>query len=208
MTDTVKNKKNMENTEMAKKVLENKEGNKAKNKTENKAENNSKARVIYVLLHNIRSSHNVGSIFRSSDAFGVVHIAITGYTPSPLDRFGKVNDTLAKVALGAESTVSWKKYSGPASALREFKKAFPAGKVVALEQSSEAVLLGSSEMVALLGGPNVPVFLILGNEVEGVSSALLRKADLIVEIPQAESGTKESLNVSVAGGVAIYELIK
>ena len=181
MTDTVKNKKKEVSEQMGR-------------------------RIIYVLLHNIRSSHNVGSVFRTSDAFGISHIAISGYTPAPVDRFGKVNDTLVKVALGAEGTVSWKKYSGPAIALREFKRKFPAGKVVALEQSKKAVLLGSSEMMARLGGQNVPVLLILGNEVEGVSSTLLRKADLIVEIAQVADGTKESLNVSVATGVALYEL--
>ena len=150
---------------------------------------------IFLVLHDIRSIHNVGSIFRTADGAGVSKIFLTGYTPTPVDRFGRKVSAFSKVSLGAEDSVPWEQRESVADVLQELKR--EGTHIVALEQSSEAVPLG-----ALLRDARIA--LIVGNEVEGVSQEILEVADTVMEIPMR--GSKESLNVSVATGIALYAL--
>ncbi|MBU6310750.1 TrmH family RNA methyltransferase [Patescibacteria group bacterium] len=148
----------------------------------------------YLILHNIRSAENVGSLFRTADAFGVTKIYLTGFTPSPLDRFKRPVSKIAKTALGAELVVPWE--FGQVHVCIERLKA-EGVRVVALEQDARAV-----ELMAY--SRNGDSALILGNEVDGIDASTLEKADDVVHIPM--HGAKESLNVAVAGGIALYAL--
>lgn len=148
-----------------------------------------------VILDSIRSAHNVGSIFRTSDGAGVAHIYVCGYTPAPLDRFGRVVAEIKKTSLGASETVPWTAVpdSGITDLIAELKaKEF---KLVAVEQASESIAL--QDFI-------VPkkVAYVLGNEIDGVSKAWLEAADTILEIPMR--GMKESLNVSVCAGIVLF----
>ena len=149
---------------------------------------------LVLILHNIRSAQNVGSIFRTADAAGVEQIYLTGYTPSPLDRFGRGNDKIAKTALGAEKTVSWETQKSASALIKKLqKKGF---SITAIELSPRAVAYTKWR-------PNFPLALVLGNEVKGISVPLLKLCDGVVEIPMR--GTKESLNVSVAAGIILFK---
>lgn len=149
-----------------------------------------------LILHDIRSAENVGAIFRTADAAGVSRIILSGYTALPVDAFGRKNKKIAKTALGAEETVSWEHALDVSKAITALKrKDFT---IAALEQDDTAI---DYKEVKLAG----PWALLLGNEVEGVSKALLKKADVIVEIPM--KGKKESLNVSVATGIALFRML-
>lgn len=156
----------------------------------------NKLHNVAVLLHNIRSVHNVGSIFRTADALGVSEMWLSGYTPMPLDRFGRPRNDVAKVALGAEKTIPWHVADNPAAFIRQWKK--KGFLVVAIEQASRAV---DYKTVRIRG----PVLFIVGNEVDGIEKNLLRLADVVAEIPMR--GAKESLNVSVAFGVGLYRML-
>ena len=154
---------------------------------------------MLVLLDNIRSLHNVGSIFRTADAVGVEKLYLCGITPSPLDRLGVVRGDVAKVSLGAEKTVP---YEVATSTIRTITKLKKQGyKIVALEQSPSSIPYYSLLPTTY---PLNKLVLILGAEVEGVSPAVLKKCDAIIDIPM--QGSKESLNVSVAFGIAAYGL--
>jgi tRNA G18 (ribose-2'-O)-methylase SpoU len=148
---------------------------------------------VAILLHNIRSAHNVGSIFRTADAAGVGTLYLSGYTPTPLDRFGRPHKEIAKTALGGEVSVGWKYYKSPASMITSLKK--KGWNIVAVEQDARSVDYRSYRIVA-------PTLFILGNEVRGVSKSLLKRCDSILEIPM--KGKKESLNVSVAAGIVLF----
>ncbi len=151
-----------------------------------------------LLLDNIRSVHNVGSIFRTADTLGISHIYSIGTTPVPVDRFGRTRKDFAKVSLGAEDSVTWTHVPGE-DAMDLIKKLKKEGfQIVALEQS-----LGSVDYKTLEVGPRTLV--ILGNEVDGVAADLLRVSNVIAEIPL--KGKKESLNVSVAAAVFLYRLL-
>ncbi len=154
-------------------------------------------RDIRVLLHNIRSTHNVGSMFRTADAAGVSHIYISGYTPSPLDRFGRKQKDIAKTALGAEDSVPWSKAGVVKKLVAELK--IQGFSVVALEQSEKSV---DYKKVTL----EKKVLFVVGNEVKGISRELLKLADVVAEIPM--KGEKESLNVSVAFGIALFRMLE
>jgi 23S rRNA (guanosine2251-2'-O)-methyltransferase len=147
---------------------------------------------ISVLLHNIRSSHNVGSIFRTADAAGVSHIYLSGYTPIPIDRFERVQKEIAKTALGAEKTVSWEYHKTP-KMIASLKRA--GWYVVGVEQDARA-----RDYRAFTN--TKPTLFIFGNEVRGLSPALRKVCDELIEIPMY--GTKESLNVSVAAGIILF----
>ncbi|MBX4210919.1 TrmH family RNA methyltransferase [Candidatus Parcubacteria bacterium] len=149
--------------------------------------------MIYLILHNIRSTHNVGSIFRTADAAGVYKIFLTGYTPQPIDRFGRAQKDIAKVALGAEKNIPWHYIKNVHTVLDRMKK--EKIELIALEQSKESIDYKKIK-------PKKSWALILGNEVGGISPAILKKCDLICEIPM--KGKKESLNVSVAAGIALF----
>lgn len=153
---------------------------------------------LVVIAHDIRSVHNVGSIFRTADAAGVEKIYLCGITPSPLDRFREVRPDFAKVALGAEKYIGWESLKTTASAIRQLKKA--GYQIFALEQSKHSMpyyraILETDSRVAI----------VVGNEVKGLPPSILKLADRILEIPMM--GKKESLNVSVAFGVVVFGLI-
>jgi len=148
---------------------------------------------IAVVCHSIRSAYNIGSIFRTADGAGVAKVYLTGYTPAP------PHSGIAKTALGAERFVSWEKVKNINSVLEKLKK--EKFKIVAVEQSKKSKNLFSFRKDRKEGN----LCLILGNEVRGLSKAILEKCDEIIEIPML--GRKESLNVSVAFGIAVYFIV-
>lgn len=154
---------------------------------------------MVILLQDIRSLHNVGSILRTADGADVQKVYLCGITPSPLDRFGVVRADVAKVALGAEKTVEWEQVASTSRLVASLKK--EGFKIVALEQDKKSVPYNT---LSLTRYPLDKIALILGEEVHGIPPALLQKCDTIIEIPM--SGAKESLNVSVAFGVAAFAL--
>ncbi len=149
-----------------------------------------------ILLHNIRSVFNVGSIFRTADTLGVNTIYLSGYTPTPLDRFGNKRKDFAKVSLGAEDTIRWQSISDPLILIEELKKGKT--RIVAVEQDPRSV---DYKKVTI----NSPTLFIFGREVEGIEKEILEKVDSIAEIPLV--GKKESLNVAVAAGVALFRML-
>lgn len=154
-----------------------------------------------VVLENIRSMHNVGSIFRSSDGVGVEKIYLCGYTSAPVDVIsGVVRPQIDKVALGATEFVTWEKAK---QAWRLVEKLKQGGKqIVVLEQHPRSVPLNDVRLSEVEWNNTV---LVVGHELHGVSKAVLKRSDMIVEIPM--QGKKRSLNVSVAFGVAVYSLL-
>lgn len=151
---------------------------------------------ISVLLHNVRSAHNVGSIFRTCDAAGVSCVHLTGYTPTPTDRFGRPQKDIAKTALGAERTVAWKYHKNPVAVISKLRD--EGRHVVAVEQDVRAADYRKFRR-------RKPTVFVFGNEVKGISKSILNACDSIIEIPM--HGKKESLNVSVAAGVILFSLI-
>ena len=161
---------------------------------------------ISVLLHNVRSAHNVGSIFRTCDAAGISRVYLTGYTPMPTDRFGRARKDIAKTALGAERSVPWKYHKNPLAVIAKLRKE---GRcIVAVEQTPRSIdyrkfsAKGGSSSGGQSGKPAVFIF---GNEVRGVSKSILNACDAVVEIPMY--GKKESLNVSVAAGIVLFQAV-
>lgn len=152
-----------------------------------------------LILHDIRSAENVGSIFRTSDASGITKIFLTGYTPAPLDRFNRENKKIAKTALGAEKSIEWEKISDVFEVIKNLKK--EKVHILALEQHTKSV--DYKEIKIDL--KNNTFALIVGNEVEGIDKNILKKCDQIVEIPM--KGEKESLNVAVATGIALFRML-
>lgn len=150
-----------------------------------------KKQQLVLILDNIRSRENVGSIFRSADAFGVGKIYLCGITPIP------PHDKISKSALGADEFVSWEYFKRTIDAVKRLKK--DGIKIIALEQSKKSINIGKLNQASR-------VALIVGNEVSGVSAGVLKLCDQIIEIPMY--GKKESLNVSVATGIALYEITK
>ena len=149
-----------------------------------------------LILHDIRSAHNVGSLFRTADAVGISKIFLTGYSPLPIDSFGKTNKEIAKTALGAEKTLFWKHIPRLNTLLKRLKK--EGYTIVAIEQHVSAVPyrnVPATEKIAF----------ILGNEVVGIDEKILEEADVIAYIPM--HGKKESLNVSAAGAVALFQIL-
>jgi tRNA G18 (ribose-2'-O)-methylase SpoU len=149
-----------------------------------------------LVLNNLRSVENVGSIFRTAEALGVEKLILIGTTPTPLDRFGRKRKDLAKVALGAEDYLSWEYYKDMVYCPGNLKK--EGYEVLALEQAKDSKLISDFK-------PTNKFALILGNEVEGIEREVLDECDHILEIPMY--GNKESLNVSVAAGIALFELL-
>lgn len=167
---------------------------------------------LAAILENVRSVHNVGSIFRTADAAGVEKIYCCGITPGPLDRFGKVRADFAKVALGAEKSVAWERIadshglSGTHAAIEALKK--DGWQIFAVEQAKGSVPydLAANAIRGTKSEPHTKVALVVGTEAEGVSRETLAMADKILEIPM--HGKKESLNVAVAFGIVAFELAK
>lgn len=156
---------------------------------------------IIVIAHNIRSTHNVGAIFRTSEGFGVSRIILSGYTPYPhhpgdarlphISR--KLTEQIHKTALDAETIVPFSYQESPnIDALRA-----DGYTIVGLEQDSNSITLPTYR-------PPEKIALLLGEEVHGITGAMRQLCDELIEIPM--SGQKESFNVSVAAGIALYAL--
>lgn len=149
-----------------------------------------------VIVDTVRSAHNVGSIFRTSDGAGVSLIILVGYTPAPIDRFGREQPEIKKTSLGASSMIAWEqKESGLPIRERVAELKKEGFTIVAVEQTKRSISLYDFVVPQ-------KVAYILGNEVDGVSPELLEVADVVVEIPM--SGEKESLNVGVATGIVLF----
>ena len=149
-----------------------------------------------LILDNVRSVENTASIFRTADCLGVSKIYLVGTTPSPIDRFDRKRKDFAKVALGAEESVPWEYAPEVMPVINRLKQGDY--KIISLEQHPESKGLQTATC-------NLQTFaLIVGNEVDGISEEALKLSDEIVEIPM--HGNKESLNVSVATGIALFVL--
>lgn len=151
---------------------------------------------IYLVLCDIRSVHNVGAIFRTADACGVSKIFLSGLTPAPTDRFGRIRKDVAKTALGAEKNIAWEKVDSANSLLKKFKK--EKFKIIAVEQDKNSLdykkVKASSKTV-----------FVLGSETKGLPKSVLSLSDVIAEIPM--KGKKESLNVSVSAGIVLFRVL-
>ncbi len=147
---------------------------------------------IIVVLDNIRSMHNVGSIFRTADAFLIESIYICGYTPQPPHR------DINKTALGATETVAWKYFPKTIDAVSQLKE--EGYYIYAVEQAEGSISLEKGDF------QHSKKALIFGNEVEGVNDEVLDASDACIEIPQL--GSKHSLNVSVSVGIVLWKLIE
>ena len=174
---------------------------------------------MVIVLDNIRSLFNVGSIFRTADAVGAEKIYLCGITPTPEDRFGRIRPQLAKVSLGAEKTVEWDASASSARAtLKLLDKLKKEGfNIFAVEQDKKSIPYYKLRPFDLAQGKNKNknVF-IFGNEVDGISKNVLKKADKILEIPmrgamvrqvhhpRCSHRGKESLNVSVSAGIVMF----
>lgn len=156
---------------------------------------------MIVILPDIRSAHNVGSIFRTADAAGIEKIYLCGITPAPIDRFGRPNKEIAKVALGAEKTLLWEKQTSAAAVIARLKK--KGCHIIAIEQSARAIPYRSMRLTKTARAHTA---IVMGSEVEGISSSILKRCDTIAEIPM--HGKKESLNVAVAFGIVVFHLIR
>ena len=148
---------------------------------------------VVVILENIRSAYNVGSVFRTADAFLIEFIFITGYTAKPPHK------EITKTALGAQDSVDWKYFETTKEAIEELKK--NEYKIFAVEQVTDSISLENISRFAL----DKTAF-IFGNEVSGVDQEIISLCDGSVEIPQF--GMKHSLNISVAAGIVLWEVVR
>lgn len=148
---------------------------------------------LSIILDNVRSIYNVGSLFRTADAVGVGMVWLAGFTPGPDTH----PDRIAKTALGAQETVPWQRRSRVGDIVRRLRRQGVA--IIALETAEHAVDFRTLK-------PRWPLAVIVGNEVDGVGSIMSHNVDTVVRIPMR--GQKESLNVAVAAGVALYELTR
>lgn len=149
---------------------------------------------VAILLHNVRSAHNVGSIFRTADAAGVSKIFLSGYTPRPLDRFKRPQKEIYKTALGAAEYVPWEYRKDPVSIIRELR--LQKYRIVGVEQDAR------SRDYRRYARRRSTLF-IFGNEVRGISPRLRALCDELLEIPMR--GKKESLNVAVTAGIILFQ---
>lgn len=150
------------------------------------------------VIDNLRSVYNVGSIFRTANAVGIDKIILCGTTPTPLDKWGDKRSDFAKVALGAEEVVAWEYETSIGDTLKKLKE--EGNYLIAIEQDEKSV---DYKKVNIEGKSDI-VF-IIGPEVDGMSKENLELCDVIAEIPML--GTKESLNVTIAFGIAIYRIL-
>ncbi len=147
---------------------------------------------VTVLVDNVRSLYNVGSIFRTSDGAMVQQLLLTGFTPHPPRK------EIEKTALGSTRTVKWEYFKDPLEAIRQLKE--ERVKVCCLELTDRSVAYDSIQPV------DFPLCLVIGNEIVGVSPEVIQQCDLAIEIPMF--GMKQSLNVAVAYGIAVFELAR
>jgi len=152
---------------------------------------------IHLVLNNLRSVYNAGSLFRTADAAGVAHVHLVGTTPAPTDRFGRIRKDFHKTALGAEEIIPW-----------TYHENFH--KCVHYLQNNNIVLVALEQSPNSIPYTEIPtekdLAIIVGNEPEGFSPEDLVLCDTIAEIPQY--GEKESLNVSVAAGIALFDVAR
>lgn len=148
---------------------------------------------IIVVLENIRSAYNVGSVFRTADAFLLEAIYICGYTCTPPHK------EIKKTALGAEDTVEWKHFATALEAIDLLKS--NGYRVYSAEQTEGSILLNEMDYA-----PNQKIAIIMGNEVSGVEQLTIEKSDGCIEIPQL--GMKHSLNIATAAGVVLWEFVR
>lgn len=153
---------------------------------------NSDKNPIVIVLDNVRSMNNVGSVFRTSDAFLIEKIYLCGITPSPPHR------EIQKTALGATETVDWEYKSSTLETLAELKK--EGYSIYSVEQTTNSVMLDQFILPA-----KDKIAIVFGNEVEGVSQEVIDISLGVIEIPQY--GTKHSLNISVSVGIVIWDLV-
>lgn len=149
-----------------------------------------------LILLDIRSAYNVGAIFRTADAVGISKMYLVGITPAPLDRFNRPRSDIAKAALGSEQTVPWQSVERISPLLTKLKK--EGATIIAIEQAENSVDYKKIK-------PKGRTVFLLGPEVTGVPKTVLKKCDMVAEIPMA--GMKESLNVSVAAGIALFRIM-
>ncbi len=147
---------------------------------------------LYVLLDNIRSMYNVGSIFRTSDSIMINKLYLTGYTPTPEKK------EVRKTALGSTESVAWEYHKDPIELIKKLK--LEGIKIVALEITDQSI------DYTQLTSNDFPMCLIIGNEITGIQNQILEHCDIAIELPMY--GIKHSLNVAVAYGIAVYELRK
>ncbi|OGI15218.1 MAG: hypothetical protein A3E38_02865 [Candidatus Moranbacteria bacterium RIFCSPHIGHO2_12_FULL_54_9] len=158
-----------------------------------------KKKELILIIHNVRSAHNVGSLFRTADGAGVAEIILTGYTAKPPKKdalhLTAAEKAFQKTALWAEGHISWRKAGALGTVLTSLRK--DGWEIIALEQHTRSVGY-------LTYKPKRLVALLVGNEVRGVDAKILKRCDRIIDIPMR--GHKHSLNVSVAAGIALYHI--
>jgi tRNA G18 (ribose-2'-O)-methylase SpoU len=150
-----------------------------------------------LILPDIRSALNVGAIFRTADAVGINKIYLTGYTPTPADKFGRIQKDIAKSALGAEKIINWEYKKTFLPLISKLKK--DGYLIIAIEQAKNSVDYKNINI------KKEKVVFIVGTEVSGLPKNILNKCDIVAEIPM--KGKKESLNVSVACGIALFRIL-
>ena len=155
--------------------------------------NLSKKGIIELILLDIRSTYNVGAMFRTADALGVSKIYLVGITPAPVDKFGRVRADIAKAALGSEKTMQWESIATISPLIKRLKK--DGFQIIAVEQSEDSIDYKKIK-------PTKKSVVIMGNEVSGVPQKVLDMCGSVAEIPM--NGMKESLNVSVSCGIALF----
>lgn len=160
------------------------------------ARKNDRKYRIFLVLDNIRSIYNVGSVFRTADAAGISEIFLCGITPTPIDRFNRARSDLEKVALGAEKNIPWRYFKNTEEAVKNLKK--EKVNLIAVEQTKKSIDYKKIRV-------NKDTAFVFGNEVKGVSESVLKTCDLICEIPM--KGKKESLNVSVSVGIILFRAL-
>jgi len=148
---------------------------------------------IVIVLDNIRSLNNIGSTFRTADAFIIEAIYLCGITAQPPHR------EIQKTALGATETINWKYFNQTSTAVKELKE--KGYQIASIEQAEDSVMLNEFEV-----NSDKKIAVIFGNEVKGVDQEIVNESDVVIEIPQY--GTKHSLNISVSVGIVLWDLFQ
>jgi len=148
---------------------------------------------VCIVLDNVRSANNVGSVFRTADAFLIGRICLAGITPRPPHK------DIQKTALGATESVDWTFFESAVDCIRQLRS--EGYEILAIEQAEGSVQLSEMEWI-----PNKKYALVMGNEVKGVSNSVMELVDSAIEVPQW--GTKHSLNISVCTGVVLWDVVK
>lgn len=151
----------------------------------------------YLILPDIRSAHNVGAMFRTADGAGVSKVFLTGYTPTPIDRFGRQQPEIEKTSLGACNSVPWEQVVNLPQLIVDLRQG--GVTVAAIEQAENSIPLGD-----FIVPENIAY--IMGNEVDGVPPHIQELCDVVLELPML--GEKESLNVATTAGIVLYHQVR